>query len=168
MPTTLRIALMHHQLYRLRADIRCLPWSTSMSMQTTSTTSELEVGESVTVTVEAQRFWNETGVHLMVGHEYRFSAADEWADAYITCDADGFPNPNIFLQISEWLRRAPRERWFALIGCVGRSPRAQFRIGKERILAAPASGELICFANDVSLAYWNNQGAVQLTVTRVS
>jgi hypothetical protein len=33
---------------------------------------------------------------------------------------------------------------------------------------APASGELVCWANDVRLAYGNNSGAVELTVTRTS
>jgi hypothetical protein len=139
-----------------------------MNAQTTTiSTRGLAVGESVTVTIEARQFWNDTGIHLVAGQECRFTTAGTWTDWYIPCDADGFPSPNLLMRAFEWLRRAPHEPWFALIGGIDHDLRSLFLIGTERTLTAPVSGMLTCFANDLPLAYWNNLGSVQLTVTRM-
>jgi hypothetical protein len=61
----------------------------------------------------------------------------------------------------------PTERWFALIGRIDGHPSTTFLIGTGRKpILMPASGELICFANDVPGYYWNNLGTLQLTITR--
>ena len=127
---------------------------------------ELVVGGSATETIVAGSFWNDTGIPLVSGQEYRFNAVGQWIDFYIQCDADGFRSPNPLFWPLEPLRRMPHEPWFALIGAIDRKPETQFRIGKERTMIAPATGMLTCFANDVRHFYWNNFGWVELTVTR--
>lgn len=127
----------------------------------------LAVGEVMTRPILAREAWNDTGILLVAGQEYRLTATGRWVDWYIPCDADGFASPNPAFWPFEWLRRAPAERWFALVGALERDPRTMFLIGAQRTVIAPASGELTCFANDVWLAYWNNRGALQLTVERV-
>lgn len=132
-----------------------------------TSTRDLAAGQSATRFIVARNIWNDTSIQLIAGNEYRLTAAGQWSDWYIPCTADGFASPNMFLRIFEWLRRAPHERWFALIGAIDRNPRTQFLIGAQRTMIAPATGKLTCFANDVGFAYWNNRGSVELTITRL-
>lgn len=139
-----------------------------MSTQTTAAAGpRLAIGDSTTITIEAWKFWNDTGIYLVAGQEYEFTAEGTWTDWFIPCGADGFASPNLAMMSVEWMRRAPRERWFALIGAVGHDPETQFLIGKERVLPIPANGMLACFANDTPFAYWNNAGSLRLTVRRL-
>jgi hypothetical protein len=126
----------------------------------------LAVGESATKPIIAGNFWNDTGIRLVSGQEYHFTAVGQWIDLYILCDADGVPSPNPLVIPFETLRRMPHEQWFTLIGPIDRNPETQFRIGKERTVIAPATGLLTCFANDVRYFYSNNFGSVELRVTR--
>jgi len=44
-----------------------------------------------------------------------------------------------------------------------------FSVGRSKLLTRVAhTGQLICFANDAQLNYWNNVGSMTVTVTRVS
>ena len=62
---------------------------------------------------------------------------------------------------------APADRpWFALCGAIPASGAGPFLIGAGARLRLPA-GRLLCFANDVPGFYWNNFGAVSLTVELV-
>lgn len=128
----------------------------------------LQVGESARATIQAREKWNDTGITLEAGGEYRLTAAGRWWDASIECGPDGYDSPNLILRASEWLRRAPRERWFMLIGSIGRDGGTLFRIGTGRTCRPVATGRLFCFANDVALMYGNNHGSVDLTVTRTA
>jgi hypothetical protein len=127
---------------------------------------DVAVGESATTLILARNIWNDTGIRLVAGREYRFSATGQWIDWYIPCDAEGFASPNPLFWPFEPLRRMPREQWFSLIGAIDRKPETQFRIGKQLTVIAPATGMLTCFANDVGFAYWNNIGSLELTVTK--
>ena|SRR5271166_1611814 len=129
---------------------------------------ELAIGESATKVIIARNIWNDTGIYLVAGQEYRFTSVGQWIDWYIPSDADGFPSPNAFFWPFEPLRRMPHEQWFTLIGAIDRNPETQFRIGKERTVIVPATGMLTCFANDVGYAYWNNIGSLDITITRTS
>ena len=40
-----------------------------------------------------------------------------------------------------------------------------FLVGKNKTFTAPATGELVCFANDAMGLYWNNEGRINVTVT---
>lgn len=52
----------------------------------------LEIGESCTVDVYADRHWNSTTVFLEEGCEYTFSAQGEWLDCKDACDWKGTEN----------------------------------------------------------------------------
>ena len=126
----------------------------------------MEVGESITTTIMACKKWNDTQIRLVAGEEYHFKASGQWKDWTILCDAAGFTSPDLLLRASEWLRRVPKEQWFALIGSIDRNEDTCFRIGVETRISPRATGLLYCFANDVCFMYWNNKGEIQLTVTR--
>jgi hypothetical protein len=127
----------------------------------------MEIGESATAVINARDPWNQTGIRLIAGEQYHLRADGQWVDWFVTCDADGYDSVNLVQKLSESLRRSPRDRWFALMGCIGRGTGKLFRIGTGLSLAPDSSGDLFCFANDAPLAYWNNRGAVQLTVRRI-
>lgn len=107
-----------------------------------------------------------TGIQLATGCEDEFAATGEWIDWFNHCNADGYDSNNLVLKLTEGWRRAPHEKWFALIGSINFDARNMFRIGAARTLQMTGSGVFTCFANDVSFAYWNNQGSIQLSVTR--
>jgi hypothetical protein len=126
----------------------------------------LQVAESVTVAVQARKRWNDTGVHLIAGQEYEFKATGEWIDLIYHSDAEGYASPIWYMRISERWRRVPKENWFALIGALDFDRTSFFKIGTSCIRVMERSGALTCFANDVSIMYWNNKGSIQLMVTR--
>ena len=128
----------------------------------------MQVGESSNALIEARWMWNDTGIMLVAGQEYQFQATGQWTDWTITCDANGFESPNLVLRLSECLRRVPQEPWLALIGSIEKDKQAFFRIGRERVFSPTKTGRLYCFANDVSIAYGNNRGSIQLSVTRLT
>ena len=118
--------------------------------------------------VVARGKWNDTGISLVAGQEYSFTAAGQWCDWNKLCGPDGYSSDNPILRTTEWLRRVPHEKWFALIGSVDHDRRTFFRIGVKQTRKMEFGGVLTCFANDVGLMYFNNSGAVQLTVTRTA
>jgi hypothetical protein len=133
----------------------------------------MQIGESSEAKIESTLLWNNTQITLVAGQEYKFHATDEWIDGNIPpfiyhCDADGYKSPwyNIVLKLAEGLRRIPQEPWFSLIGSIDKDKHSFFLIGKDKIFTAPKTGRLYCFANDVIGFYGNNQGSIQLTVTR--
>jgi hypothetical protein len=136
---------------------------------------QLNVGETLVVTIRARDLWNATGVQVEPRDRYRLAASGGWTDFFIRTDADGYATDEApapvrgFLRRFEPLRRAPDARWFALMGCVSESG-APFRIGTGTTWANRSAerGPLLCFANDVPSAYWNNLGAVRLTIERLA
>lgn len=126
----------------------------------------MNLNESAVALIDARAEWNATGITLTAGERFHLVAEGQWIDWTITCDADGYDSQNLVQRMSENLRRAPHERWFALMGALTRDDNAVFRIGREHFFIPETSGELLCFANDVSVAYWNNHGQLRLTVTR--
>lgn len=129
----------------------------------------LEVGATRTVTIHADRYWNDTTVNLIAGLTYSMHAVGTWSDWFIECDADGYRDDDLLHRSTQALRRAPVEPWFALMGAIGLSPLTYFRIGRELpAYVAPASGRFFCFANDLPWMYWNNRGELELTITRIA
>lgn len=119
-----------------------------------------------TTTIMARPRWNETAIYLEAGAEYRLSATGTWYDGSIACLPDGYDSPNGLLRRFERFRRAPDEKWFALIGAIDRDIATLFRIGQSAIVRPSRSGLLTCFANDMWLMYFNNRGSVRLKVDR--
>jgi hypothetical protein len=121
--------------------------------------------EEPPVTIESRLIWNDTRINLVAGQEYHFQATGQWTDWTITCNADGFDSPNLFLRLSEGLRRMPHAPWFSFIGSIDKDKQSFFLIGTNKKFTAPKTGRLYGFANDVIIAYGNNRGSIQLTVT---
>jgi len=122
------------------------------------------------VCVCAHSRWNDTGIRLVPGGSYAYAVekGSTWDDWTIHASADGYESTWWLFKLVEPLRRAPRARWFALIGACDRQAATQFVIGTSKTLLAPGGGELTCFANDLPCMYWNNRGGLVLMVTRVS
>jgi hypothetical protein len=128
--------------------------------------------------VKAADKWNKTGIVLEKGKTYKFKARGEWTDKDYPVNANGFTTkqyitkyPNILTGILmgffENFRRIPPAKWFALIGTIGKTTKTNFVIGTETTYKAVEDGELFCFANDVSFAYDNNKGELELEVTKI-
>jgi hypothetical protein len=115
--------------------------------------------------IHARACWNDTGIYLSAGVEYTFSATGEWADACIHCGPNGYESPNFYMRAAEKWRRAPDQKWFALIGTIDHNPPEFFLIGKSTKKKITRNGVLCCFANDVPFFYWNNSGLLKLTVS---
>ncbi|MFD3003191.1 hypothetical protein ACFS7Z_22710 [Pontibacter toksunensis] len=126
---------------------------------------KLAINQSVDCTVYAKQRWNSTGVQLEAGHTYSLEASGKWTDLTISSGPDGFTK--WYMKWAEKRRRVKEANWFALIGTYGGDN--PFIIGSGiQSLTAQVSVQLICFANDAEGFYWNNSGAVRLTVVRKS
>jgi hypothetical protein len=135
-------------------------------------TRELPIDDSQVVRIFAARQWNDSQLILVKGGIYRFSvipANQEWesGSALLPIEADG-RNLRFLLAAAPFLRM-PSAKWFSLVGTIDRKRRYYFKIGKGLdLFVAPASGELVCFANDIRiLRRENNQGHLDLMVTRL-
>jgi hypothetical protein len=128
----------------------------------------LAPGVPVEVTIRAHELWNRTGVAIEASATYLFEVRGDqhWFDFWIETDADGYSR--WWLKLVEGLRRVPTANWFALIGTLDGSLESAWVIGRGGQYTATASGELVCFANDIDSMYWNNWGALVLTVTRLT
>jgi len=121
----------------------------------------------IVVAIRAELRWNDTGIRLEAGGTYDLLAEGTWTDLFVPSGPDGNPDPSwMQRRAARWLR-VKEENYFALIGALDRDLSTAFRIGHAaRGFRATRSGQLTCFANDVPGFYWNNRGAVRLTVTR--
>jgi hypothetical protein len=129
------------------------------------------------IVIRAREKWNHTGVTVSAGERYSFDTQGTWSDMGIRRDGNGFSTREV-PWVSRWLlqrfeskRRVPSENWFCLIGSVDENAGHLFRIGRQRIdwvVEAGVTGELVCFANDVESAYWNNIGSITLTIARTA
>jgi hypothetical protein len=122
------------------------------------------------ITVMACERWFHTGFPVVEGDHYRIKVpsgqiwTDWWVESGPAGHATPFQNP-----LRRFLRfppsRDPRADFFTLIGTIGESLEHAFVIGAEPCdFQAPVSGELVCFANDLWLMYWNNRGSVRFTI----
>lgn len=124
----------------------------------------------------AHKRYNHTGLYLQAGQRYRIEVPGEqqWRDAGIACDAEGWNRGDIqkgikelFIQASEPFRRCPDADWFCLVGTIGDCDDHCFKVGREQTFEAPATGELCLFANDLDRFYGNNMGKLKVTVERL-
>jgi hypothetical protein len=90
----------------------------------------------------------------------------EWLDWGKPSGAEGYDSPSRLFRLVERFRRHSTAKWFALVGTVDRDRATQFVLGGVASFVAPSSGELVCYANDLSVMRWNNSGEVRLTVVR--
>lgn len=121
----------------------------------------------VHLTIHARPKWNpETGPGLRVeaGQVLRFQASGTWKDWFRTETARGWDAA--YMAPFRRFRRRRDANFFALIGAFDRDDRTNFRIDLDGPQTMPRSGDLFFYANDVPWAYGNNDGALQLTVSR--
>jgi hypothetical protein len=123
----------------------------------------------------ARNFWNDTGIHLVKGVQYRLKVVPDLGeplhDASFTArsiegeDWQSLPHKTATLLHGKRLEHA---KWFALIGTVNRQQ--PWVIVDGAVFTAPIDGPLVCYFNDVALElfYRNNSGWVVLEVEEVS
>jgi hypothetical protein len=126
----------------------------------------MEIGESAVAVIAAREPWNDARIRLIAGERYQFRAKGKWVDWFVTCDADGYDSLNWIMTLCEPLRRSPRDRWFVLMGSLGRGTGKLFRIGRirpPRRIRQPISSA------SPTTARWptGTTGRVELTVTRI-
>lgn len=112
--------------------------------------------------------WNDTTLQVTSGEIYELCATGTWYDASLSSDPSGYSSPKALMSSLEWLRRRPKDKWFALIGATDRKETQTFLIGTQMRWTVPQNGQLYCYANDVPYFYFNNSGVLILHVTRVS
>lgn len=100
---------------------------------------------------------------MQAGASYSLTAAGCWCDAGNKCGPGGYDGTGI-LRLLEWTRRVRHAKWFALIGTLDSARSDRFVIGQQHSYQPTRSGELLCFANDAWVAYFNNRGTVTLTI----
>jgi hypothetical protein len=129
-------------------------------------TIQLKMGESVVAKIDARPPNNATGIRLEIGSRYELVASGIWFDAGHGSGPEGYEEGTFLQNLFTWLRRAPNQNWFALIGSVDAKEKP-FLIGRHLIYECCQEGELICFANDVPGFYWNNTGSINLRICRI-
>jgi len=143
----------------------------------------LTAGQSITLSIFACEPNNHTALMLEKGKAYQFMVAktdenkdQQWFDATIACDANGWDRHDVSLGLKEIaiaamapFKRFPEAKWFTLIGNIGTKDEDAFLIGSELAkFTAPKSGEFCAFANDLVRYYGNNSGKLQLTISCIS
>ncbi|WP_457594561.1 DUF2235 domain-containing protein [Hydrogenimonas sp.] len=58
----------------------------------------LKKGESVERTIYAMEPWNDTGIYLEAGKEYRFEASGQWMDRKIKCGPEGADDGKFYME----------------------------------------------------------------------
>lgn len=133
--------------------------------------------------IESKSYWAQTHIQVEAGRTYQMEVlyqdvadGDGWMRIPVK-DLCGWPNDwhRIAAAPLFWFRRRPFSPWFALIATVdqrkpfrlepGQSPLGvahDEKVSWSRPFVAPATGELICYFNDVPWAYGNNHGSIVL------
>ena len=136
---------------------------------------QLELNQSHTCNVLAELQYNWSGVTLRKGEKYVFSVPenDTWKDASIECGPAGWATEKLpwykegVVNCFEHFRRLKDANWFALIGALGDEDDELFLIGDcKEPYTATRDADLYLFANDMKSKYGNNDGSLQVTITR--
>lgn len=114
------------------------------------------------IKIESTKKWNDTGIDLIEGRRYTYTATGHWKDWIIECDADGYSC--LLMDLVRIIKRIPSAKWFQLIGVVNQNMSDPIELGTNGDFIAPANGRLWAFANDAEFAYGNNSGHVELDV----
>lgn len=128
----------------------------------------MKVGEMRTVDVHARERWNDTGIEMVAGGRYLMTAEGTWLDWHTPAGPAGYPSPNLLFRLFAFRLRKRHANWFALMGAPDRDRARSFVIGAHHEYVCDRDSALSCFANDVSLMYFNNHGTVALTVKRTA
>jgi hypothetical protein len=120
-----------------------------------------------TVEVEASRYWTDSGFAVRKGEVLHFVTEGGWWDAHYESGPGGYDAP-WWMSMWEGLRRCPEARWFELAGEIGKGNGVRFPIGNRGAVTMPADGHLFLYANDVPGFYFNNRGAIWVTIWRAN
>lgn len=120
--------------------------------------------------------WFDTGIDVQAGEVLNFVSEGRWRDSSQICDADGYKAP-YFYAAGFAPRVADDGQYFRLMGHIHKAgvfpgdassdpaTHASFPIGTGGSYRVPQAGRLYVFANDHAGFYWNNSGAIHLTVS---
>jgi len=127
------------------------------------------VNEQRTVRVRAHCFWNDSGLEVTKGEAYSVTASGVWWDLLFHGGATGYMAPgwSIFQKLLQSCRRLPKGRWFVLGAQVLAHDLQSTPVEVGASLPIVADGRLTFFANDVKGFYWNNWGALSVTIRRL-
>ena len=148
-------------------DCATLDWDEALS---------LAEGESATLKIKAESYWNASGLILKKGETYNFEVKKvlDWKDWGKPANAEGWDEQETGIKLAaRSLAREPDKGYFYLMGAIrgscydGLICEELFPIGKGTTFKAPADGEFCSFANDIPLMYWNNDGSIILTISRI-
>lgn len=137
----------------------------------------LEVNQSHTCRVFAKTKYNWSGVTLKPGVTYAFSVPENasWRDGSLTCSPGGWQSEELpwykegVVKFFEKHRRMTDANWFALVGAVGDEDDSLFLIGDcTKSFTADKEADLYLFANDMFSKYDNNDGYLDVTITRTA
>ena len=124
------------------------------------------------IRIPSRQRWAHTAFALTAGKTYRIEVppGQHWWDLYIRYGPQGGTTGPLQRALAGKLRfKGAKAEYFTLIGTIGESLEHAFVIGEGPCtFTAPASGELVCFANDLDSAYWNNFGAIKLTILELA
>jgi len=137
-------------------------------------------GEKVEITVNAESYWNASGLVLEKGVRYTISPKPNsiWKDWGKEAGVEGWEPESGFLKwFMSWARplvRSPDEKLFQLMcliwhrcGDSSRSCVTQFPIKTPgRTILPSMDGEFCAYANDLPFMYWNNSGEISLVIER--
>ena len=120
------------------------------------------------IRVPSRQRWAHTGFALTSGKTYRIDVptGQHWWDLYIRYGPQGGTTGPLQRALAGKLSvKSAKAEYFTLVGTIEESLKNAFVIGAGLCtFTAPASGELVCFANDLDSAYWNNFGTMKLAI----
>ena len=138
--------------------------------------SPLPIGQKITARVDAQCWWNRTGVLLEPTGVYEVEVTDKiegWRDAEMKEDSDlrtGWRGgvESFVGFFAKLFARDIHSPMYSLVGARGKDPKDFVLIGDRASVTGthPEPVELLAFANDWSSKYQNNHGCLELTIKR--
>jgi hypothetical protein len=138
--------------------------------------SPLPIGQKTTARVDAQCWWNRTGVLLEPAGVYEVEVTDKieaWRDSKMKQDSDlrtGWRGgvESFVGFFAKLFARDIHSPMYSLVGARGKDPKDFVLIGDRASVTGthPEPVELLAFANDWSSKYQNNHGCLELTITR--
>ncbi|MFC1748832.1 hypothetical protein ACFL2V_08490 [Pseudomonadota bacterium] len=134
----------------------------------------MSVGDSESVFICGCKPWNESSIHVEKGEVYafEFNHVERWIDGDVDSDpVDGWQGwfYKVLGFFSSPMKRSDQAKWYAMVGAVGTNEDEAFALirRKNGDIVMPSSGTLHFFANDKKGRYFNNQGTLQLQITRL-
>ena len=136
--------------------------------------------------IYSRQKWNRVNdVILEEGTAYNVEVEGSWYDFFVKTDARGYTSDRLKIfrlfpsirRCAERCRRVPDADWFSLIGTIEKDMKTFIDIGGQlkkngqgnRTRITPvATGPFYCFANDLPFMYWNNWGAIHISIAPLS